>query len=123
MAAATDNIDKTPTIGVARAVISVCLPFALGYFLSYLYRTVNAVISDRLSQDVGLDAHGLGLLTSVYFLAFAVAQYGIGATIHLFAADAGNHYPLAAYQAAIGTFLVLQALSFLWFLIPAKKGN
>ncbi len=64
--------------------------------------------------------------TALNVLVFAgafAAQYGIGAIIHLFAADAGNHYPLAAYQAAIGTFLVLQALSFLWFLIPAKKGS
>jgi predicted MFS family arabinose efflux permease len=78
MATATENIDKAPTITVVRALLTVCLPFALGYFLSYLYRTVNAVISERLSQDVGLDAHDLGLLTSAYFLAFAAAQIPLG---------------------------------------------
>lgn len=60
----------------------VCLrifaPFALGYFLSYLYRTVNAVLAPDLVRDLGLDPASLGLLTSAYFLAFAAAQLPLG---------------------------------------------
>lgn len=56
----------------------VFLPFAAGYFLSYLYRTINAVIAPDLTADLALDPAGLGLLTSAYFLAFAAAQLPLG---------------------------------------------
>ncbi|QQS54745.1 MAG: hypothetical protein IPM89_02505 [Candidatus Competibacteraceae bacterium] len=46
-------------------------PFAAGYFLSYLYRTINAVRSPYLVAEPRLDATDLGLLTRVYFLTFA----------------------------------------------------
>jgi predicted MFS family arabinose efflux permease len=58
--------------------LRIFLPFALGYFLSYLYRTVNAVIAPDLVRDVGVDPASLGLLTSSYFLAFAAAQLPLG---------------------------------------------
>lgn len=58
--------------------LRVFVPFALGYFLSYLYRVVNAVIAPDLSADVGLDAGSLGLLTSAYFLTFAAFQLPLG---------------------------------------------
>jgi MFS family permease len=58
--------------------LRIFLPFALGYFLSYLYRTVNAVIAPDLVRDVGVDPASLGLLTSAYFLAFAAAQLPLG---------------------------------------------
>jgi MFS family permease len=60
--------------GVAR----VFIPFACGYYLSYLYRTVNAVISPDLVKDLGVDANALGLLTSAYFLAFGMFQLPLG---------------------------------------------
>ena len=56
----------------------VFLPFALGYFLSYMMRTVNAVISPDLTRELGLSAADLGLLTSTYFLAFGLAQIPVG---------------------------------------------
>ncbi|MCU0896768.1 MAG: MFS transporter [Burkholderiales bacterium] len=56
----------------------VFLPFAAGYYLSYLYRTVNAVISAELTRELGLRAIDLGLLTSAYFLAFALFQLPLG---------------------------------------------
>ena len=59
-------------------VVRVFVPFACGYYLSYLYRTVNAVISPDLMRDLGLDANELGLLTSAYFLAFAAFQLPLG---------------------------------------------
>ena len=46
------------------------LPFAGGYFLSYHYRTANAVIGPVLSEELSLGAADLGLLTSAYFIAF-----------------------------------------------------
>lgn len=54
------------------------LPFAAGYFLSYLYRTVNAVIGPLLAGELALGDNALGLLTSTYFLAFGAAQLPLG---------------------------------------------
>lgn len=54
------------------------LPFAAGYYLSYLFRTINAAISPALASDFGLDAAQTGLLASIYFLIFAGAQIPIG---------------------------------------------
>lgn len=67
----------------------ILLPFAAGYFLSYLYRTVNAVIAGDLAGDPslgenGLDAGALGLLTSAYFLTFASAQLPLGILLDRF---------------------------------------
>jgi len=56
----------------------VLLPFATGFYLSYLFRTINALISSQLTSDLALGAADLGLLTSVYFLTFAAAQVPIG---------------------------------------------
>jgi sugar phosphate permease len=56
----------------------IFLPFALGYYLSYLLRTVNAVISPDLTRELGLGAADLGLLTSMYFFAFGLAQIPVG---------------------------------------------
>ena len=60
------------------AWVRIFLPFALGYYLSYLLRTVNAVISPALTDELGLSAAQLGLLTSMYFLAFGLAQIPVG---------------------------------------------
>ncbi len=62
----------------AITLLRVFVPFALGYFLSYLYRTVNAVIAPDLVRDVGVDSASLGLLTSAYFLTFAAFQLPLG---------------------------------------------
>ncbi len=61
-----------------RPIIFVFLPFAAGYYLSYLFRTINALISAQLTADLSLNASQLGLLTSVYFLTFAAAQLPLG---------------------------------------------
>lgn len=56
----------------------VFIPFAVGYFLSYLLRNANAVISPELRGDLGLTAADLGLLTSVYLLSFGAVQLPLG---------------------------------------------
>lgn len=62
------------------------LPFAGGYFLSYLYRTANAVIGPVLTRELALGAGSLGLLTGAYFLAFAAAQLPLGMLLDRFGA-------------------------------------
>lgn len=54
------------------------LPFAAGYFLSYLLRNVNAVIAPELTRELGLSAADLGLLTSAYLLTFGAFQLPLG---------------------------------------------
>ena len=65
-------------------ITRVFVPFALGYFLSYLVRVVNAVIAPDLVMELGLTAADLGLLTSANFLAFAAAQLPLGILLDRF---------------------------------------
>jgi MFS family permease len=58
--------------------IRLLLPFAAGYFLSFLLRNVNAVIAPNLTSELGLSAADLGLLTSIYFLTFSLIQLPLG---------------------------------------------
>src|ERR1700687_4685240 len=59
-------------------ILRVFLPFVAGYYIAYLFRTINAVLATPLMAELGLGADDLGLLTSVYFLTFAAAQIPIG---------------------------------------------
>lgn len=65
-------------------LLRLFLPFGLGYFLSYLYRTVNAVIAPNLVHDIGLNPANLGLLTASYLIAFAAFQLPLGVLLDRF---------------------------------------
>ena len=58
--------------------VGVLLPFAAGYYLSYLFRSINALIAGDLVAELGLGAADLGLLTSAYFLVFAAVVLPCG---------------------------------------------
>ncbi|WP_245448857.1 MFS transporter [Bradyrhizobium ottawaense] len=60
------------------------LPFAAGYYLSYLFRTINTLIAGRLTSDLGLGAADIGLLTSIYFLIVMAVQIPIGMCLDRF---------------------------------------
>jgi predicted MFS family arabinose efflux permease len=62
-------------------LLRIYLAFAGAYFLSYLLRMVNAVISPDLTRDLGLSASALGLLTSAYPIAFMAMQLPLGILI------------------------------------------
>lgn len=62
----------------SRVVLTVLIPFGVGYYISYLYRTVNVVIAKPMAADLALSAAELGLLTSVYFIVFASFQTPLG---------------------------------------------
>lgn len=61
-----------------KLALRLFLPFAAGYFLSYLLRNVNAIIAPELTRELGLSAANLGLLTSAYLLAFSAVQLPLG---------------------------------------------
>jgi len=67
-----------PQTALVRAILLVFLPFSAGYYLSYFYRSTNAVIAPQLVSEVGLNAGDLGFLTSMYFLTFAAFQLPLG---------------------------------------------
>jgi MFS family permease len=61
-----------------RLIFTALLPFAAGYFMSYLLRAVNAVVAPDLVKDLGLTPGELGLLTAAYLGAFALFQLPLG---------------------------------------------
>jgi MFS family permease len=67
-----------------RPILLVFMPLAAGYYLSYLFRVINAVVAEPLVHDLSLDATRLGLLSSVYFLTFAAVQLPLGAALDRF---------------------------------------
>ena len=83
--------------------MSVFLPFAAAYFLSYAYRSINAVIAPDLTAAFSLSAAQLGLLTSVYFLAFAAFQIPVGILLDRFGPRRTNASLLLA--AALGALV------------------
>jgi MFS family permease len=73
-----------PLPNARQLALRVLLPFAAGYFLSFLYRTVNAVLAPHIARAVQLDAGDLGLMTGVYFLTFASFQLPLGMLLDRF---------------------------------------
>jgi MFS family permease len=51
------------------------------YGLSYFFRSANAVIAGDLRADFDLDAGHLGLMTSTFFAALALAQLPLGSAL------------------------------------------
>ena len=58
--------------------------FAIGYFLSYSFRSLGPLIAPDLAGELDLNARELGFLASVYFLAFFAAQAPIGIAMDRF---------------------------------------
>ncbi len=61
--------------------LRVFVLFTLAYFLSYFFRSANAVIAPDLTREMGLDAATLGLMTSLFYLAFAAVQLPLGGAL------------------------------------------
>ncbi|MTW14330.1 MFS transporter [Pseudoduganella eburnea] len=56
----------------------VFIPYALAHYVSWLLRSLNAVLAPQLVAQANLTPAQLGMLTSTYFLAFAAAQLPVG---------------------------------------------
>lgn len=59
-------------------LLRLMLPFALGYWLSYVFRVINAVVAPAIMDSLHLDASTLGFISSAYFLTFAACQIPLG---------------------------------------------
>ncbi|MGB0684108.1 MAG: MFS transporter [Magnetovibrionaceae bacterium] len=97
--------------------LRVFLPFAAGYYISYLFRTVNAVISPELTVELGLSPSDLGLLTSAYFLTFAVVQLPVGLALDRYGAGRTNSALLVFTAIGSGCFALATST---WGLILAR---
>ncbi|MCA1861688.1 MFS transporter [Janthinobacterium sp. HSC-3S05] len=88
----------------------VFLPFALGHYLSCLLRGVNAVLTAELLGAIALTPAQLGLLTSVFFLAFALVQLPVGMALDRYGPRTVQLWLLAL--AALGVWLFSRGHSF-----------
>lgn len=75
---------KRPALTAGALLPRLLLPFSAGYFLSFLYRSLNAVLAPEISRAIHLDAGDLGLMTSMYFLTFALSQSPLGLLLDRF---------------------------------------
>ncbi len=86
-----------------QAAIRIFVLFALGYFLSYVFRGLNIGFAPFLSREMNLTASDLGLLTSFYFIGFALAQLPAGLALDRYGARRTDAALLVL--AAVGTVL------------------
>jgi predicted MFS family arabinose efflux permease len=89
----------------------VALPFIAGYFVSYVYRMANAVLGPTLAAEFGLTAGGLGLLSSIYFLSFALFQIPLGLLLDRYGPRRVN-----------ATLLLVAAVGGAWFASAESAG-
>jgi sugar phosphate permease len=64
--------------------LRIGLAFACAFFLSYVFRTVNAVVAPELTRELALAPSALGLISSAYFFAFALMQLPVGTWLDRF---------------------------------------
>jgi predicted MFS family arabinose efflux permease len=85
-------------------VLRVVLPFLAGYYLSYVFRAVNAVLGPGLATEFGLSAAQLGLLTGVYFFSFGLVQVPLGILLDRFGPRRTNGALLVLAAAGVFAF-------------------
>jgi len=114
-----DSISHTGEASLAQPAsifFSVFVPFAASYYLSYFFRTINALISSELVAEFDLGARSLGLLTSVFFLS-AFFQVPVGVLV--------DRVGLRRVQSALLLIAAIGAAMFsfgtaVWILILAR---
>ena len=103
---------KTPPSGF-RVILLVFLPFGCGYYLSYLFRTLNAVISENLTGELGIGPANLGLLTSIYLIAFASSQVPLGVALDRYGPRRVNAFLLLIAAVGAGVFAYAESFALL----------
>jgi predicted MFS family arabinose efflux permease len=83
-------------------------PYALAYGASYFFRNTNAVAGPVLAVEFSLNAQSLGLLTSAYFLTFALAQVPLGMALDRFGPARVNTLMLLSSALGAAVFALAQ---------------
>jgi predicted MFS family arabinose efflux permease len=79
--------DPAPSAGESsrrfwtRDRVAVFTLFTAAYFMSYFYRSANAVIAPDLAREMNLGAAQLGLMTSLFYGVFAAIQLPMGVAL------------------------------------------
>ncbi len=90
-------------------IVRVVLPFLAGYYVSYIFRAVNAVLGPGLAAEFGLSAAQLGLLTGVYFFSFGLFQIPLGVLLDRFGPRRVNGTLLLLAAAGAVVFSISQS--------------
>ena len=89
-----------------RAAIRVFFSFACAYFISYAFRSINAVIAPELMVDLHISNAQLGLLSAAYFIGFGAAQIPVGLGL--------DRFGPRLTEITLMIFAVVGALLFSW---------
>ena len=65
-------------------IFRIFLLFGLGFFLTSIYRTMDAILAIPIGLDLGIKNSSLASITSLYFLGFALMQIPVGILIDHF---------------------------------------
>lgn len=67
-----------------KAAVRIFLSFACAYFISYAFRSINAVIAPELVNELHINNSQLGLLSAAYFVGFGATQIPVGLCLDKF---------------------------------------
>ena len=95
------------TLATRPSGLRIFCVFALAYFLSYSLRSIGPLIAPDLARELALNPRELGLLASVYLLAFFLAQPVIGVTMDRYGPARVNAVLIAI--AALGSAIFASA--------------
>lgn len=84
--------------------------FAVAYFLSFFFRSANAVIAADLRQEVGLGPAELGFMTGLFFAAYAGVQLPVGVALDRYGPQRVT--PALMMLAALGSLIFSTGDSF-----------
>lgn len=98
-----------------KAAVRIFLSFACAYFISYAFRSINAVIAPELVNELHVNNSQLGLLSAAYFVGFGITQIPVGLCLDKFGPRRTEISLMAL--AIIGALIFSYANSFLGLLI------
>ncbi|NCA80880.1 MAG: MFS transporter, partial [Sphingobacteriia bacterium] len=95
--------------------LRIFIPFSLAYFLSVLLGSANSIMSPILIETFALSPTDLGFMSSVYLVAFGIAQFPVGVLLDLYGGRE-TLIPLLIL-AVIGTLIFAAAESYAMLLL------
>jgi MFS family permease len=90
----------------ATAATKIFISFAFAYFISYAFRSINAVIAPDLLGELHISNSDLGLLSAAYFIGFSITQLPIGLCL--------DRFGPRRTEMVLMIFAVIGALIFAW---------